>query len=99
MPRKPRSSLPPCYFHVVNRSAGRSPIFLKRHDYRAFLDVFVASGEGGVTAQSNLAFGPYGQLYVTDWSSGKVHRFDGSTGAYVDDFVTTSSSAASRMAA
>jgi len=39
MSRRPRTSLPPCYFHVINRSAGRAPLFRRRRDYQAFLDV------------------------------------------------------------
>jgi putative transposase len=39
MPRRPRSSSLTSFFHVINRSAGRQPIFLKRQDYRAFRNV------------------------------------------------------------
>lgn len=39
MPRVPRSSLAAPYFHVVNRSVRRLPIFVRPTDYRAFLKV------------------------------------------------------------
>jgi hypothetical protein len=35
----------------------------------------------------DLAFGPFGDLYVTSYLTGKVLRFDGSTGAYKDIFI------------
>lgn len=39
MPRKRRSRLDAPYFHVVNRSIRRFPIFTRRSDYRAFLKI------------------------------------------------------------
>ena len=34
-----------------------------------------------------LAFGPDGNLYVATYSGNKVQRFDGTTGAFIDNFV------------
>jgi putative transposase len=39
MPRRPRTFLEAACVHVVNRSAGRRPIFLRASDYRAFTDI------------------------------------------------------------
>jgi len=39
MPRRPRSSLIPAYFHVINRAAAKAPLFLKPRDYREFLQI------------------------------------------------------------
>jgi putative transposase len=42
MPRRLRRSLGTHYFHVINRSVRKSPIFLRPNDYRAFLSVLEA---------------------------------------------------------
>jgi DNA-binding beta-propeller fold protein YncE len=34
-----------------------------------------------------LVFGPDGNLYVADVTTGTVHRFDGTTGTFIDEFV------------
>jgi len=39
MARRPRASTPASFFHVVNRTARRVPIFIRPTDYRAFLQV------------------------------------------------------------
>ncbi len=45
-----------------------------------------ASGNG-LVAPGGLAFGPDGELYVSDFASGSVLRFDGETGAFIDTFI------------
>ena len=36
MPRRPRTALEPGYFHVINRSVRKAPLFQRARDYRAF---------------------------------------------------------------
>jgi WD40 repeat protein len=56
-------------------------------DTGAFVDQFIPSGSGGLTAPVGLTFGPDGRLYVCDHVSDRVLRYNGTTGAYVDVFV------------
>ena len=59
----------------------------------AFIDEFVPRGSGGLFAPRTLVFGRDGNLYVTESGeastprTGKVARYDGTTGAYLGDFV------------
>lgn len=53
----------------------------------AFKGVF-ASGSG-LANPNGIAYGPDGNLYVGMGDTGVVKRFNGQTGAYIDDFVTT----------
>lgn len=57
----------------------------------AFIDVFVAPGEGGLQEAQGIAFGADGHLYVADYSQNRVKRFDGTSGAFINDFVTNGS--------
>src|SRR5207247_7145317 len=41
----------------------------------------------GVPDGVDLAFGPDGNLYVSDWNGGVVRRYNGTTGAFIDVFV------------
>ncbi len=50
--------------------------------------VFVQTGDGGLLFTTGLKFGPDGNLYVGSWGSNEVLRFDGTTGAYIDDFIS-----------
>jgi hypothetical protein len=43
----------------------------------------------GLSNSSDLVFGPDGNLYVSNQGTNSVKRFDGRTGAYMDDFVVT----------
>ncbi|MDA1266444.1 MAG: hypothetical protein O2816_15295, partial [Planctomycetota bacterium] len=56
----------------------------------AFLDVFVQPGDGGLEDPHEMAFGPDGDLYVTSFGNGRVKRYDGTTGAFLDNFVKLS---------
>jgi hypothetical protein len=54
---------------------------------RAFFAVFVPYGSGGLTSPDGLAFGPNGDLYVTDRALNAVLRFNGLNGTFVNTFV------------
>jgi sugar lactone lactonase YvrE len=55
----------------------------------AFITTYVASNY--VTVPRGLAFDQEGRLYVADWATNAIHRFD-SQGNYLDDPVTSSAS-------
>ncbi|MCP3905779.1 MAG: DUF11 domain-containing protein [Planctomycetes bacterium] len=55
----------------------------------AFIDVF-ASG-GGLNVPALMTFGPDGNLYVASTLSDEILRYDGTTGAFIDDFVSSQS--------
>ncbi len=49
---------------------------------------FVPLGSAGLSAPEDLAFGPDGNLYVMSTGTSKVLRYNGTTGAYMDVFVS-----------
>src|SRR5581483_6055304 len=53
--------------------------------------VFVPSGSGGLSMAKGLAFGPDGNLYVASNATNTVDEFNGTTGASLGTFVSTSS--------
>jgi sugar lactone lactonase YvrE len=53
----------------------------------AFINAFVPAGSGGLSAGRGLAFGPDGNLYVTDLFNDRILRYDGITGASTGVFV------------
>ncbi len=63
----------------------------------AFIDEFVAAGSGGLKLPKGMNFGPDGNLYVSsadgDGIDGpdEVLRYNGTTGAFIDVFVTDAS--------
>ena len=80
---------------VVNDGAdpGPAPDYVKRYQGPtggtpwAFIDDFVTVGDnGGLGDGTGLEFGPDGNLYVAD-GTGFVNRYDGTTGAFIDQFV------------
>jgi WD40 repeat protein len=61
---------------------------------RVDLGAFVAAGAGDLrtdTGSAGLAFGPDGHLYVSSVSTDTVLRYDGRTGAFIDEFVSAGS--------
>jgi WD40 repeat protein len=53
----------------------------------AFVSTFVASGAGGLSGPTALAFGPGGDLYVTSQGNDTIRRYAGTSGAFVSVFV------------
>jgi outer membrane protein assembly factor BamB len=51
-----------------------------------FIGVFVTSGSGGLQGPMDLSFGPDGNLYVVSSYAGGVFRYNGNTGAFIDQF-------------
>ncbi|MFL6438674.1 MAG: PxKF domain-containing protein [Terriglobales bacterium] len=62
----------------------------------ALIGVFVARNSGGLIFPEGMTFGPDGNLYVANNSPDPtiqdVLRFDGKTGAFIDQFVTADTS-------
>lgn len=56
-----------------------------------FIRVFVPPGSGGLMAPEGLAFGPNGNLFVSNAGSNSVLEYDGTTGAFVTTFVAPGS--------
>ncbi|TWU08136.1 LamG-like jellyroll fold domain-containing protein [Stieleria varia] len=49
---------------------------------------FIANGTGGLLLATGVEFGPDGNLYVADQNADTIRRYDGTTGAYIDDYAT-----------
>jgi outer membrane protein assembly factor BamB len=54
----------------------------------AFLANFVTPGSGGLAAVQNITLGPDGNLYASDFNTGKVLRYSGATGAFLGVFAS-----------
>ena len=61
------------------------------------LEEFVKAGSGGLYGPDGLTFGPDGNgdgaddLYVSSFNTDSVLRYDGTTGDFIDDFITSGS--------
>ncbi len=53
---------------------------------REYLDTFVTTGSGGLDNPHGITFGPDGNLYVSSAGS-KILRYNGVTGAFINNFV------------
>lgn len=77
----------PQFLGAVNRYSGTTG---------AFLNTFVPGGSGALTSPSGLIFGPDGNLYISFTTNtlpllGAVNRYSGTTGAFIDTFVSVGS--------
>ena len=52
---------------------------------------FVAADSGGLDWATALVFGPDGNLYVANFLEDAVLRYDGATGAFIDEFIPSGS--------
>src|SRR3989449_5776500 len=71
-------------------SGGTHEVLRFRGDNGAFIDRFVAAGEGGLVAPSGVTFDPDGILYVGSPSTDRILRFD-QDGVYIGDFFPAAS--------
>jgi len=71
---------------------GKSSI-LRYDDAGNFIDVFIPAGtaKNNISVATGIVFGPDNNLYATDFANNSVKRFNGTTGAYIDDFITAGS--------
>src|SRR6266566_4598731 len=54
----------------------------------AFRGVFISAGSGGLGNPVQVVFGPDGNLYVSDRFAASIRRYNGTTGAFIDTFVS-----------
>ncbi len=58
-----------------------------------FIDEFIPQGSNGLDEAKDMKFGPDGNMYISSnddgpvGEGGRVMRFNGQTGAYIDDFI------------
>jgi sugar lactone lactonase YvrE len=70
----------------VNTGAG-----IPRYDSASKILQDVSGSGDGITSTGEMAIGPDGNLYVSDWANDRVLRFSGNTGALIGTFVTSGS--------
>ena len=61
---------------------------IEGNEIYTFSDSFVSAATGDLDSPRGMTFGPDGNLYVSSYDSHKVTRHDGTTGAFIDEFVT-----------
>src|SRR5690348_5761439 len=80
-------------FFYVGSTSGIGGVLRYDNTTGAFKDVFVPAFSGGLTNPQGLAFGPDGNLYVASLDPGGVKdavlRYNGKSGAFIDEFVTS----------
>lgn len=60
------------------------------------LGASIFTSGGGLVLPKGLTFGPDDNLYVANFLNNRVTRFDGATGAFIDDFVPAGSAGLNR---
>ena len=75
------------HFYVASTRPSTSNAVLKFGINGTFIEPFVATGSGGLSGPVELVFRD-GFLYVTSWANSKVLRYDGTTGAFLDEVVS-----------
>lgn len=88
MTRGPDGNLYASAFNTGSNTDGRIVRFDPNGD---LIGTFVLPGSGGLVGPAGLTFGPDGNLYVISnngFNPGKVLRYDGSTGGFIDVFAT-----------
>jgi hypothetical protein len=53
---------------------------------------FVSAGSGGLNGPRDLTFGPDGHLYVSSERTDNVLRYDGRSGSFIDQFISSNDS-------
>ena len=56
-----------------------------------FQGIHIIGGSGGLTAANEMAIGPDGNLYISDFFNNEILRYDGNTGEFIDVFVESGS--------
>ncbi|MCA9397640.1 hypothetical protein KC573_02325 [candidate division WWE3 bacterium] len=75
-------------WYVVNDAAGQQNIQVYNPTTGALIETFVANGAGGLGRPGDIEFGSDGNLYVSDVTGDTILRYDGTTGAFIDTFIT-----------
>ncbi len=73
--------------YVASTSPSTSNSILRYRADGTFLSAFVPTGSGGLAGPSDFVFRD-GSLFVVSWTNNKVLRYDGTTGAYLNDVVS-----------
>ena len=71
-------------FYVSSTSPSTSNSVLRFAVDGTFLGAFVPTGSGGLSGPVDLIFRD-GYLYITSWANSKVLRYDGASGAFIDE--------------
>ena len=53
----------------------------------AFVEEFIATNLGGLDLAIDMDLGPDGTLYITSLRNDKILKYDGTTGAFISEFV------------
>jgi sugar lactone lactonase YvrE len=76
---------------LIGNTSGNN--VLKANTVTNTITEFIAAGSGGLVSPDDLTYGPDGNLYVSSGTDtdGAILRFDGRTGAFIDEFATSPS--------